>query len=119
LNKCSGALFETALQQAIQLEKEQSVGIGPYQKFIQKYHPKAFDIKYVVFQTQFQTEYGQEVNICGSIPELGNWKGNKALPMQWNPNNIWRTKPLSMEDLGQADYFEYKLLIFESPNKVV
>ncbi len=56
LSKCTGALFETALQQAIQLEKDQSVGIGPYQKFIQKYHPKAFDIKFIVFQTTYQTD---------------------------------------------------------------
>ena len=53
LNKCSGDLFEAALKQAIELEKEQAVTSGPYAGFIQKHHPKAFEIKFIVFHTQY------------------------------------------------------------------
>ena len=49
LNKCTGEFFDSALKQAIELEKEHSVSSGPYAGFIQKHHPKAFEIRYVVF----------------------------------------------------------------------
>jgi hypothetical protein len=52
INKCTGELFEAALKQAIELEKEHAVASGPFQGFIQKHHPKAFEIRYIVFMTQ-------------------------------------------------------------------
>lgn len=56
LNKCSGALFESALKQAIELEKSHTAPQGPFTKFIEKHHPLAYNLKYVVFSTQIETE---------------------------------------------------------------
>ncbi|CDW72078.1 starch binding domain-containing protein [Stylonychia lemnae] len=98
LNKCQGQLFEDALKQAIQLEKQSAVQTGPYSQFLNKHHPKSFEIKKVVFQTQYEVEFGSEMSLVGSIQPLGKW------------NTINSSQPISLESLNNEDFFEYKFV---------
>eukprot|EP00347_Sterkiella_histriomuscorum_P000766 403374583 len=132
LNRCQGDLFESALKQAIQLEKQHAVDVNNnsggekgnlYAKFINKHHYKAFEIKYVVFQIQYEVDFGTEMSIVGSIPILGKWNTMNSLNLHWNNGHVWRSEPIPLETLldtnnpkqtqlsEQNDHFEYKFVI--------
>lgn len=61
--------------------------------------------KYAInFNIFYETTFGEEIFVVGSIPELGGWKEYK-LKLFWNDGHIWRNKePL----LVNHAFFEYK-----------
>ena len=65
--------------------------------------------KYAInFNIFYETTFGEEVYVLGSIKELGLWKAYK-LKLFWTDNHIWRNKePLLVND----PYFEYKYALF-------
>ena len=65
--------------------------------------------KYAInFNIFYETTFGEEVYVIGSIKELGLWKDYK-LKLFWNEGHIWRNKePL----LVNHSHFEYKYVIF-------
>ena len=47
-------------------------------------------IEKINFQIKYDTKFGEDLAIIGSIKELGNWQIDKALKMGWNNLNIWK-----------------------------
>ncbi|TNV76431.1 hypothetical protein FGO68_gene1323 [Halteria grandinella] len=134
LGKCRGEIFEAALKQAIELEKEGQVkvhnaksakveGISKGQvvtmnqmvPFIQKHHPAVHKIKFIVFQIQYKCQFGQEFAVTGSSQILGSWQGLNALSLVWHSDHNWKSNIIPVEELAE-DYFEYKFIIRESQN---
>ena len=49
-------------------------------------------INSIKFEIKYDTTYGEEVGILGSITELGNWNINNIFYLGWNNGNIWKGK---------------------------
>ncbi len=63
----------------------------------------------VRFNVFCHTEWGQEVYVLGTNPELGNWDLSRARKMTYSPGHVWRTEVALHEDPFTA--FNYKYLI--------
>lgn len=62
----------------------------------------------VNFSIFYETKFGEEVWVLGSIKELGLWKEYK-IKLYWGDNHCWSTKePV----IVNAPYFEYKYALF-------
>lgn len=60
------------------------------------------------FSISFPTQFGQDLYLVGSCPELGSWDSEKAIPMTWGPDNLWTISvPLSRSH----SVVEYKYLV--------
>ena len=59
---------------------------------------------------EFVTSFGQELAIVGSVPELGKWKTERAVRMQWAPGHSWHAEVLLPGDL--AGTVEYKVCVY-------
>jgi len=74
---------------------------------------------YVTFHHRAQTQWGQTVKLVGSIPELGSWNTNKAIPLSavgytGDSNPLWSiTVPLK-----KGTSFEYKFIKVNSNGSV-
>ena len=49
-------------------------------------------INSINFEIKYNSTFGEEVGILGSITDLGNWNTNKIFYLGWNSGNIWRGK---------------------------
>ena len=49
-------------------------------------------INSINFEIKYNSTFGEEVGILGSITDLGNWDINKIFYLGWNGGNIWRGK---------------------------
>ena len=67
------------------------------------------NINKIFFSITYNTIFGEEVGILGSIPKLGNWDQNKIFYLNWNNGNIWTGK-ISFETNSFLD-FEFKFVI--------
>lgn len=68
----------------------------------------------VMFSIQYECKLGQTMGVCGSTPELGEWKQCNAI-MKWTEGNIWKlTTPLHVS----KRYFKYKYVIVEGGKMV-
>ena len=62
----------------------------------------------VTFSIGYETTFGEELWVLGSIPELGEWKEYKY-KLFWGDNHCWQTQePILVDD----PYFEYKFVLF-------
>ena len=66
-------------------------------------------IEKINFQIKYDTKFGEDLAIIGSIKELGNWQIDKALKMGWNDCNIW--KGTLYLDKNNILEFEYKFVV--------
>ena len=66
-------------------------------------------IEKINFQIKYDTKFGEDLAIIGSIKELGNWQIDKALKMGWNAHNIW--KGTLYLDKNNILEFEYKFVV--------
>ena len=71
-------------------------------------------IKKIKFIIQYNTNFGEEVAILGSIPLLGFWKLEGKFKLKWNEGNIW-TGEIDMNK-DNMKYFEFKFVIIEKNN---
>lgn len=71
-------------------------------------------IKKIKFIIQYNTNFGEEVAILGSIPLLGFWKLEGKFKLKWNEGNIW-TGEINMNK-DNMKYFEFKYVIIEKNN---
>ena len=71
-------------------------------------------IKKIKFNIQYNTNFGEEVAILGSIPLLGFWKLEGKFKLKWNEGNIW-TGEIDMNK-DNMKYFEFKFVIIEKNN---
>lgn len=65
---------------------------------------KGDTVHYVWFRVHYESKFGEEVCVFGSIPELGGWKEHKYM-LKWTEGHIWVSdKPL----VTKARHFFYK-----------
>ncbi len=60
------------------------------------------------FKINYHTQWGHNLYISGSLPELGNWEENKARPMNYLVDGWWE---LDLELENDPGKFAYKYLI--------
>ena len=73
---------------------------------------RQFEIKSIDFRIKYDTQIGESLAIIGSLNELGLWKQNKALKMEWNEGNIWKAL-LSLNIYNNNIDFEYKFIVLD------
>lgn len=58
----------------------------------------------IQFRLNYETYYGQDVFVVGSVPALGFWDPQKAVPLRWCPGHVWSgDATVSVED-GNIEY---------------
>lgn len=72
------------------------------------------EIKKITFSLKYDTTFGEEIGILGSIPNLGNWNQNEIFYLKWNTGNIW-TGEINSETNPFKD-FEFKFVISSNRN---
>jgi len=65
------------------------------------------------FQIDYRTHWGQQILICGSLPELGEWDPNRAQVLHPQAGGIWEIE-LNLAQMP-ASGFQYKYLV-RDPN---
>ena len=61
------------------------------------------------FKIKFETQYGQNMCVVGSTPELGEWK--KFIGLKWTEGHVWVTeRPMLIEN----PIFKYKYVLLEN-----
>ena len=68
-------------------------------------------INKIIFSVNYNSKFGEEVAILGSLPKLGLWELSGALPLKWNEGNIW-TGEINIEDEDWQN-FEFKFIVVE------
>ena len=69
-------------------------------------------INKIIFSIRYNTTFGEEIGILGSLPILGNWNQNEIFHLNWNNGNIW-TGEINIENLSD---FEFKFVISSNGN---
>ena len=63
----------------------------------------------LTFKIKFETQYGQNMCVVGSTPELGEWK--KFIGLKWTEGHVWVTeRPMLIEN----PIFKYKYVLLEN-----
>ncbi|MEM9984570.1 MAG: 4-alpha-glucanotransferase [Bacteroidota bacterium] len=65
----------------------------------------------ILFNIHFQTGWGQQLAICGNLPELGNWNPDQALHLHYFDGGNWKV-PLDLDDHFKGSV-EYKYIIIQ------
>jgi len=60
----------------------------------------------ISFKIDYYTRWGQNVYICGSIPELGTWDESNALLMSFHGNSKWYGE-IEIYDIDSIDYYYF------------
>ncbi|HOV71557.1 MAG TPA: 4-alpha-glucanotransferase [Dysgonamonadaceae bacterium] len=60
---------------------------------------------HIQFNIEYYTRWGQEVCICGSIPELGMWDENKALELATTDGHQWSAEITPTKTKSVAYYY--------------
>ena len=66
-----------------------------------------YKIKKIKFCIRYDSNYGDNIGILGSIDELGNWSQDKIFYLKWNKGNLWIGELEIKEDLKK---FEFKVI---------
>ena len=78
-------------------------------KFVYINDIRQLKIEKINFQIKYDTKFGEDLAVIGSIKKLGNWQIDRALKMGWNDNNIWKgTLYLDRKNIFE---FEYKYIV--------
>ena len=54
------------------------------------YIDNKYKINKIIFYIRYDSNYGDNIGILGSIEKLGNWSQDKILYLKWNNGNIWK-----------------------------
>ena len=68
-------------------------------------------INKIIFSVNYNSKFGEEVAILGSLAKFGLWELSGALPLKWNEGNIW-TGEIIVEDEDWRN-FEFKFIVVE------
>ena len=70
------------------------------------------NIATIKFQCEYQTQFGQQLRICGNLEELGSWDLEKSMIMETNESlfPIWESQSELICPIGMT--IEYKYVIF-------
>ena len=64
-------------------------------------------------KVHYKTQYGQELAVVGSIPQLGSWDANKAFKMKWTDGHHWVAENIRVSEAdGDPTFFMYKYALF-------
>lgn len=63
-----------------------------------------YKINKIIFNIRYDSNYGDNIGILGSIEQLGNWSQDKILYLKWNNGNIWK---------GDIDWSDSNISKFE------
>ena len=66
-----------------------------------------YKINKIYFYIKYDSKYGDNIGILGSIEELGNWCQDKILYLKWNKGNIWTG---DVELTSDIEKFEFKFI---------
>ena len=66
-----------------------------------------YKINKIYFYIKYDSKYGDNIGILGSIEELGNWCQDKILYLKWNKGNIWTG---DVELSSDIEKFEFKFI---------
>lgn len=58
----------------------------------------------ISFNIDYYTVWGENLFICGSIPELGSWDESKAFPLSFNNPSKW-TGQINIENIKSFEYY--------------
>jgi hypothetical protein len=64
-----------------------------------------YKIDKIIFHIRYDSKFGDNIGILGSIEELGNWCQDKILYLKWNKGNIWKGE---VELTSEIEKFEFK-----------
>lgn len=81
-----------------------------------RYEILSGDQNQVIFHVNATTNWGQNIHIVGSIPELGNWDPNKSTEAMLNPNYPEWFLPVSVP---KNTTFEFKFIKKDQNNNVI
>lgn len=65
-------------------------------------------INKILFYIRYDSKYGDNIGILGSIEQLGNWSQDKILYLKWNNGNIWKGE-IDINNLN-INKFEFKFI---------
>ena len=85
---------------------------SPPQKENQKRKNSPIPINKIIFSVNYNSKFGEEVAILGSLAKFGLWELSGALPLKWNEGNIW-TGEINVEDEDWQN-FEFKFIVVEN-----
>merc|ERR1719401_2274393 len=66
----------------------------------------------IEFRVQYNTAFGQDLRLVGSVPQLGGWDLSRSLPMTWSAGNVWFVKVDLPHDAAPV---EYKYVVTQKP----
>ena len=81
---------------------------------IKEFNNNEIIINKIIFSIKYNTSFGEEVGILGSIPNLGNWNQAGIFYLKWNNGNIWKGE-IPIEANPPMD-FEFKFVISSNRN---
>ena len=61
----------------------------------------------IIFYIKYDSKYGDNIGILGSIDELGNWCQDKILYLRWSKGNVWTGEVEIENDISK---FEFKFI---------
>jgi 4-alpha-glucanotransferase len=64
---------------------------------------------YLNFEIEYQTQWGQNMFVCGNIPELGNNNPDEARPMKYESGGKWKLQLVKDQDKNQTLEYYYML----------
>ena len=67
-----------------------------------------YEINKMVFYVRYDSNYGDNIGILGSIDQLGNWSQDKILYLKWNNGNIWKGE-IDLDN-SNISRFEFKFI---------
>ena len=73
------------------------------------YSNEKFPLKKIIFSIRYDTTFGEDIGILGSIDKLGKWDQKGIMYLKWNKGNIW-TGEIDVDDKKLED-FEFKFVI--------
>ena len=72
----------------------------------------AYPLKKIVFVIKYNSSFGEEVGILGSLQILGNWEQKRVFKLKWNSGHIWKGEIFVTND--SVKDFEFKFVILQN-----
>ena len=68
-----------------------------------------YPLKKIIFSIRYDTTFGEDIGILGSIDKLGKWDQKGIMYLKWNKGNNW-TGEIDVDD-KKLENFEFKFVI--------
>lgn len=78
--------------------------------------PSSLDSVLLTFRVRYRTNFGQQLFLCGDSPELGKWKPEKSIPLEYTGGGDNWVTTISIPTSDKPRQLKYKYIVFTSPN---